>query len=198
MSRGTDAAVVAEDTGWSDGIPATATDTALPDSNLPDRFVRDPDSSLPPDTRPDLRSPDLAIPVDLQPDRRAIDSRSTDARPNLPNSLLGRTFTISANTPAPTPSSTCTRNTLADSFFLAFGDDIGTVTITWTNVSPPETYHGTLGPEASRITYHLNDAFAGGTMTLEWDQGVAVAQVSIDGSGVPIIVCVRAPLSPQP
>lgn len=140
------------------------------------------DASFPSDTRTDLVTP----------------VRTTDARPVLPDSLLGRTFTIAASTPAPTPSATCTKNTPTDVFSLAFGDTINTVTVTQLNLSPPEIFHGTLGPEANKITYHLNDAFAGGTVTLEWDQGVAVAQVTINGSGVPIIVCVRGPLSPQP
>jgi hypothetical protein len=75
------------------------------------------------------------------------------------------------------------------------GLTIDTGTVTWVNTSPGEIFHGTLGPDAHKITYHLNDAFAGSTVTLEWDQGMAVAQITINGSGVPIIVCVRSPAS---
>lgn len=132
----------------------------------------------------------MATPVDTL--------RASDVRAILPYSLAGKTFTITASTPAPTPSATCTRNTPVDAFSLAFGDTINTVTVTWVNESPPEILHGTLSDKDKMITYQLNDAFAGGTVTLEWDQDVAVAQVTINGSGIPIIVCVRGSLLPQP
>lgn len=125
------------------------------------------------------------------------DPRTPDVRPTLPDSLIGRTFTISANTPAPTSSANCISRGGAESLSLAFGNDISTVTLTWSDATPT-VMHGTLGPESDKVSYHIDDAFAGGLLTFEWDQGVAVAQVTIYGSGVPVITCVRAPLVPQP
>jgi hypothetical protein len=66
-----------------------------------------------------------------------------------------------------------------DAFSLAFGDTINTVTVTWVNESQPEILHGTLSDKDKMITYQLNDAFAGGTVTLEWDQDVAVAEAHV-------------------
>jgi hypothetical protein len=58
-------------------------------------------------------------------------------------------------------------------------------------------FSATVGPEASKLTYHVTN-LTGGRVFLESDQGVYVAQVILYGSGVPVIWCLRGAMTPQP
>jgi hypothetical protein len=99
--------------------------------------------------------------------------------------------------PAPTPDPACTHKSELEYFILHFSADLTTVQVGWVRGSAFVPYQGTLVPEASKLTYQLTD-YAGGTLTIELDQGLYVAQVTMFGSGVPVMSCLRAALSPQP
>ena len=156
--------------------------TACSSTRLPvgrDASTMLPDSGIPiPDTGPIIGDPD---------------TRETAADP-----FANRTFTIRPEYPAPTPDPACTQYGPSDYFQLTFGADTSTVNVLMVSGSAAEIFHATFGPEANKLTYHLTDAFAGGKITFERDQGIEVAQVIVYGSGVPVVRCLRGVLTPQP
>ena len=196
-----------------DAAPLDAA-TVGPDASHADASVHVPDAPPSPDLAPDLilpdlvadlASPDLAAPASdsAQPDLGLAQTDvANDANPpdgtGVPNPLGGKTFTIDAATPAPTPNPACTKFTHDEVLTLTFSGNMSTVTINWLSPAPAAVFHGTAGPESSKLTYHLTDAFAGGTVTVERDQGMWVAEFTLLGSGAPVLSCVRSPLSPQP
>lgn len=120
-----------------------------------------------------------------------------DTREVAGDPLAGRSFRIDDMNPAPTPDSTCTQSGPASAVQLTFSADMATLTAVASSGSAAFRFTATLGPEASRLTYHVEE-LAGGFVFVERDQGVYVAQVILTGSGVPVLWCLRGALTPQP
>jgi len=136
----------------------------------------------------------VATPVEAPIDsaRPPFDTDEVAADP-----YANRTFTLRPENPAPTPDPTCTQYGPTDYFQLTFSADNSTIKVLMVSGSAATPLNATMGPEANKLTYHL-EAFGGGKITFERDQGVAVAQVIVYGSGVPVIRCLRGALIPQP
>jgi len=120
-----------------------------------------------------------------------------DTREVAANTLAGRSFRIDDMNPAPTPDSTCTQSGPASAAQLTFSADMATLKAVASSGSTAFRFTATLGPESSRLTYHVED-LTGGFVFVERDQGVYVAQVVLSGSGVPVVWCLRGTLTPQP
>jgi hypothetical protein len=168
--------------------------------HMPDAISAISDLGTPmPDVVPRAGDPDTAIEV-ARPVEAPIDS----ARPAFETGEVAadpyanRTFTIRPQNPAPTPDPTCTQYGPTDYFQLTFSADNSTIKVLMVSGSAATPLNATMGPEANKLTYHLTDSFGGGKITIERDQGVAVAQVIVYGSGVPVIRCLRGALTPQP
>lgn len=177
-----DAIALAPDSGMLDTAPRT------PDTGI---IIGDFDSAA---FAGDTAIPALdsaAVPPDT--DRPTADSNET-----APNPYADRTFRIDPQNPAPTPDPSCTQFGPADYIQMTFSSDLTTLTVLDVRDSATMTFHATVGPESSRLTYHVTDFLAGGVITFEGDQGVYVAEVVLYGSGVPIVQCLRGALTPQP
>jgi hypothetical protein len=192
-----DLAVVVPDTA----VPVPDVGAALRDTaSVPDimMILRDTAAIVPDGAV--LRDSSIRIP-DSAPDTLNVrlDAVSpTDSLETAANLFADRIFTIDTLNPAPTPNPSCTQYQDVDSFRLTFSSDAGTLNGLAVRGSAATKFHGTVGPEANKLTYHVDDLLAGGRVFIELDQGVWVGQVVLYGSGVPVARCLRGALTPQP
>jgi hypothetical protein len=191
--------------------------TIVPDARVMDTprdLARLPDLGIFPDLadRRDTRVGNAEVSardgvLDRPVDRPVGDSAAVSpdlARPDgdsgevASNPYASRTFDIDTMHPAPTADPSCTQTEPVDSVHMTFSSDIGTLTGIFVRGSAAIRFSATLGPEANKLTYHVTTPSAGGLITFEQDQGVGVAQATLLGSGVPIVMCIRGALTPQP
>lgn len=170
--------VLVRDGAAPDGADATGTDLPAPDATIADLATVDSPADLRDSAGPDV--------VGL------ADTGEVAADP-----FAGRTFRIDDMHPAPTPDPTCSPNAIAAAATLTLSADLTTLTGVASSGSAAFRFTATVGPEASRVTYHVTN-LTGGEVFFERDQGVWVAQVVLYGSGVPVIWCLRGTLIPQP
>lgn len=187
--------------------------TIIPDArvaDLPKDLPSLPDLAVFPDLadrrdarvgNPDVSARDGAIDRPVG-DSAAVSPDSTgplgDSREVSSDPLASKTFDIDTMHPAPTPDPSCTQTEPVDSVHMTFSSDLSTLTGIFVRGSAAMRFTATLGPEASKLTYHVTDRTAGGVITFEQDQGVYVAQATLFGSGVPVVMCLRGALNPQP
>lgn len=205
-----DSATLASDTAAPDVL---LRDSAAPDhAGSADLLVRDAtgaDAIVPDvlarDAAADVLTRDARI-VDVVTVEAGADARDSaspevagrfDAREVAADPFAGRSFRIDDMNPAPTPDPTCTQSGIASAAVLTFGSDTTTLTGVASSGSTAFRFSATVGPESSKLTYHVTN-LNGGQVFFERDQGVYVAQVVLSGSGVPVMWCLRGALSPQP
>lgn len=175
-------------------------DTTGADAIVPDVLARDAAADV-----ADVLTRDARI-VDVVTVEAAADARDSaspevaglsDTREVAADPFAGRSFRIDDMNPAPTPDPACTQSGLASAAVLTFGSDVTTLTGVASSGSTAFKFSATVGPESSKLTYHVTN-LNGGQVFFERDQGVYVAQVVLSGSGVPVMWCLRGALSPQP
>jgi hypothetical protein len=159
-------------------------------------------------------APFVADSAALVPDATAIGSDATgpdsadaardsapagfDSGETAPDPYANRTFRIDPQHPAPTPDPSCTQYGGADYLQITFNGDLTTLNVLDVRGSAATQFQATVGPESSKLTYHVTGFLAGGVITFEIDHGVYVAEVILYGSGVPVVQCLRGALTPQP
>jgi hypothetical protein len=137
-------------------------------------------------------TPDAAS-VDVRPAKEA----GTDLLPGPFADLPGQVFRIAANAANPDASldgRSCKPADDTEVYLITFADDGWSVSIQ-PGILQEEPLLGTLKEETgTRLRYDI-DAFAGGELEIHPDgSGGLVARLAIFGSGVPVVLCMEAPL----
>ncbi len=109
-------------------------------------------------------------------------------------SLPGGTFFLFGSR-ADSGDAACSEHDSSTAFSLAFSADGETVTAVWLG-QPSESVHEgrRTASTGTSVRYAMDENWAGGELVLEVVAGVVVARLEINGSGVPVVVCLRAPL----
>jgi hypothetical protein len=149
--------------------------------------LRGLDASAPPDTAP----ADLVVTHDTLP----------DGIPDTFTALPGHSFEITANVTPPDASAPrgypCQNSYPEVVYDMTFSDDGRRVHLTSDNVPNHATMDGLLTSASStRLVYSIDDGWAGAELDVRLDGGTLVGQLSIFGSGVPVIFCMESAMQP--
>lgn len=142
-------------------------------------------------TGQDLAAVDLAV----APDRPA-----DSTLPGFPE-VPGHTFAIAADATPPDATtafnSDCRPLDRSARYDLHFSADGTKVSIVRTDPVEEQVLTGALYQQFdSRLVYRIDNAFAGGELVVWRDNGALIAKLSLFGSGVPVIWCIEAPMTP--
>jgi hypothetical protein len=149
--------------------------------------------------------PDSKTAVDSPADFFVIDTASTrDLTPQptraTPADLAGRQFTIAADEALPDASlygRSCGTSNPGAHYRLTFSDDGTHVTVVRADPIQETILTGTLGTGSSTtLDYELTPTFAGGSLSIRREGNDLIGNLSIHGSGVPVIWCIESPMRP--
>jgi len=143
-------------------------------------------------TGEDLAAVDLAV---------APDHPADAVLPGFPE-IPGRTFAIAADATPPDAmaafGSACRPSDRSARYELRFSADGRSVSIVRTDPVQEQVLTGTLSQQVdSRLVYEIDNAFAGGELVVWRDNGALIGRLSLFGSGVPVIWCIEAPMTPR-
>ena len=145
----------------------------------------------------DLPSPDLAL-ADLQ----APSDPRPDSFPDAFADVPGHTFQIAASATPPDASapfnSACKPSDPQAIYDLIFSADGTKVHIVRADPVQEVTMDGTLQPQSDAgLVYAIDNGWAGAELAIRRDNGILTAQLSVFGSGVPVVSCIESPMAVQ-
>ncbi len=145
---------------------------------------------------------DAAINLDAVVERAATRDTLTDGIPGAFAGLPGQSFEIVASATPPDASARwgepCRNNSPDTIYDMTFSEDGRKVHLTSSNVTVPgkhATMDGLLtSASESTLVYSIDDGWAGAELVVRNDGAALVGQLSIFGSGVPVVFCMESPM----
>jgi len=196
--------------GAADSAPEIfpTSDGARPDLPVPDaaviEVVQPPvlDAGAP-DAPANKEAPDSNPSLDTPVDSLAPDTArdlGSEAMSAVLSEVAGGTFKISASEALPDASlsgRSCGTSNPGATYALTFSEDGTKVTIVRTDPVQEMILKGTLqASSSSTLTYNLDNAFAGGALSIRREGGNLIGELVLYGSGVPVLWCIESPMRP--
>jgi hypothetical protein len=164
------------------GLPTTDAGPS-PDAPPPDASAGEPVADAPADAGP-------TSPRDA----------TSEPMPVTLADLAGHTYRISASTSLPDASAggrSCATSNPGAVYELSFSADGAKVSIVRVDGPEEQILNGSLRQPASpsRLTYTIDNAFAGGELSVRADGSTFIALLVLYGSGVPVLWCIESPMA---